>query len=66
MPHMYAQVSVRLSSEEMAALDKAVAASGLSRNAAIRRVLVDWATAHQPATAAERPAKRRRVSNPVD
>lgn len=43
MATTYAQVSVRLSAEEMDALDRACARAGVTRNAAIRRVLVRWA-----------------------
>jgi hypothetical protein len=61
MPKAYAQVSVRLEFEEMEALDRAVEAQGpgVTRNAVIRRVLVEWAETHQP-KGAERPQDRER------
>ena len=42
----YVQVGARLTEEELRLLDAAVQATGGTRHATIRRVLVEWARAH--------------------
>lgn len=53
MAQAFAQVTVRMSAEELALLDRAVAETRETRNAVMRRLALEWARAHQPAAGGE-------------
>ena len=54
MAQAFAQVTVRMSAEELALLDRAVAETRETRNAIMRRLALEWAHAHQPAAEGEK------------
>lgn len=59
MPNTYAQVTVRLRSDELAELDAAAQAAGMSRYQAMRRAVLDWVRGAAKAAPDAKPVRRR-------